>query len=64
MQGPVAVQLLLTNEYTDTQMKLYIIATVGLLAAAFLVAAAITVPNSAFGVQCIVGAPQGQAAAQ
>jgi hypothetical protein len=39
-------------------------ATVGLLAAAFLVAAAITVPNSAFAVQRIVGAPQSQAAAQ
>ena len=39
----------LTIEYTDTQMKLYIIATVGLLAAAFLVAA---VPNSVFAVGC------------
>lgn len=45
-------------------MKSYIIATVGLLTAAFLVAAAITVPNSAFAVQRIVGAPQSQAAAQ
>jgi hypothetical protein len=60
----VSMQLPVSIEHTDTPMKPYIIATVGLLAAAFLVAAAITVPNSAFAVQRIVGAPQSQAAVQ
>lgn len=48
-------------------MNSYTIATVSIIAAACLIAATIAVPivtNSAYAVQRIVGAPQGQGAAQ